>query len=146
MNERELFGTLLAFGCAAVAFLVSPAQIPGERTHSIAIQEAGDAARVVRERTPGRALARFVAAPRAITPGHWVRFAAHSEGRGERTERWSCVAFTDVEECLGRGVEVRYQPGDERVVLTVTTGLVLASEQPEDPEVRPALGDVAAAR
>jgi hypothetical protein len=88
------------------------------RTNELNITRYDAVATVVRARTPGKKFAVFSADPQFIEHGAVVLFEARSVGGNGSLTRWRCIAKTDVAECLGSPLKIRYLSDDDRVVLT----------------------------
>ncbi|MCC7382578.1 MAG: hypothetical protein IT384_12145 [Deltaproteobacteria bacterium] len=93
---------------------LEPAQL---RESTLSLDRYGRELVIVRERTPGKRVATFVAEPRFLEAGMRMVFEARSEAKSGSVVRWRCIATQDVAECLGSPVRIAYLPQDERVVL-----------------------------
>lgn len=80
----------------------------------------------VRERASTRGHASFKPMAQPIELRQIVLFQAFAEKKGEKRERWRCVAMRDYAECLGKELIIPFERGDERIVLRVSPLDVLA--------------------
>lgn len=88
------------------------------RTSEFSFETYHSGIQIVRERSPGKSYATFIADPYLIDSGAAVIFEVRSVAKTGSVLRWRCVARDDVAECLGAPVKVRYLPKDEKIVLT----------------------------
>lgn len=75
---------------------------------------------VERVRTEMKKAAVFHAEPQTIEKSVILVFEIESVSPLGNVPRWRCIAVSDVAECLGRAVKIKYLPGDEKVVLHAT--------------------------
>jgi hypothetical protein len=94
-----------------------PFQVEKARTNELSFDTYHSGFEIVRQRTPGKEYATFSAEPASIERGAEIVFEIRSVGKANLV-RWRCVAKTDVAECLGAPVRVRYLGTDEKIVLT----------------------------
>jgi hypothetical protein len=91
---------------------------PTERAErELVIDRYQKAFSVERVRTELKKFAIFHAEPQTIEKGAVLVFEIESVSKYGSIPRWRCVAVDDVAECLGRPVQLRYLPDDEKVVL-----------------------------
>jgi len=102
--ESALLAGLLFAGAVAAA---EPAR--GQKLYEIA-----------RRKMNGNRSTVFYADPQPVPSDRVIVFEVSSIGPAGVLTRWRCIAVDDVAECLGRPVEVRYLPTDEKIVLTAT--------------------------
>ena len=106
----------------------APVTAAPARATELSMDRYHNSVTIVRERTSGNVLATFVAEPRLLDRGLVMVFEAVSVAATGTIPRWRCIAITDVAECLGRPLRLRYLPADERITLKAT--LKPASELP----------------
>ncbi len=88
----------------------------------------GPVRELVRERASTRGPAVFKPVAQPIELRFVVLFQAFAEAKGQRRERWRCIAMRDYAECLGKELSLAFERGDERIVLRMTTLDVLKPE------------------
>ncbi len=92
-------------------------RIEARRTH-LGLDQYHNAITIVRKRSPGKLYASFHADPKLLDEGAVVIFQVRSVADTGVVQRWRCLAFDDVAECLGAPIRFRYLPADTEIVLT----------------------------
>lgn len=89
-------------------------------SHKLSVDRYYKRAEIVRRRVDGAEFAVFVAEPALLESGVKLAFDVRSVAESGTVLRWRCVARTDVAECLGVPLRLRYLPHDSEIVMTVS--------------------------